>query len=446
MQILHDEAQYPLSFREADAVQLGQSLAGRHSVTLIGMKRVGISNFLRFFLYRDDIVPTYLHRTDRHLFIPVDCNDLIEIGLLPFWSLTLKRLVDIVNRNEDLELFREQINDAFVRSIQLRDVFYTMDAVRDGLRIITSKGYLPTIFFLRFDRMQPAVTPELLQNLKGMIDATGQALSYVFTTYRELHDLMPEVFPMNGTSAFSHPRYLKPADQQATQIIMDTFLKRYSMSLSDSQKQEILQAAAGHVQYLQLTLLLVREYQEANKGSLPDDIIAYARADERIQLQSEELYATLTAQEQEVVQQSADRCSSYDNQTKQAVPYLWNTGYINPDDCIFSPYLHQYLSKATPQPQPEVLPMAGLTTGLTKKEHLLFAVLQENRDQVTEREQIVARVWPECNEIGVSDWAVDRLVARLRSKLKKQQADCTIKTIKTRGFLLQCKNGSPMVR
>ena len=44
------EASYPITFRQNEARVLGEHLKNRHSVVLIGMKRVGISNFLRFFL------------------------------------------------------------------------------------------------------------------------------------------------------------------------------------------------------------------------------------------------------------------------------------------------------------------------------------------------------------------------------------------------------------
>jgi DNA-binding response OmpR family regulator len=45
-------------------------------------------------------------------------------------------------------------------------------------------------------------------------------------------------------------------------------------------------------------------------------------------------------------------------------------------------------------------------------------------------------VWPEYEEFGVSDWTIDRLIARLRAKLKQQQSTYTIVTVKTRGYKL----------
>jgi len=54
------EALYPISFRQEDASVLGEHLKNRNSVILTGMKRVGISNFLRFFLNHKKISKTYI--------------------------------------------------------------------------------------------------------------------------------------------------------------------------------------------------------------------------------------------------------------------------------------------------------------------------------------------------------------------------------------------------
>src|SRR5690242_9453304 len=96
MDISITEMQYPLEFREKDAKALGTFLMHRQSVQLIGMKRVGISNFLRFFLFHKDIKRQYLPQDGKNLFIPVDLNNLIERELFPFWRLTFKRIVDAV--------------------------------------------------------------------------------------------------------------------------------------------------------------------------------------------------------------------------------------------------------------------------------------------------------------------------------------------------------------
>ena len=57
-----------------------------------------------------------------------------------------------------------------------------------------------------------------------------------------------------------------------------------------------------------------------------------------------------------------------------------------------------------------------------------------------EREDFIDAVWPEYAEAGVSDWAIDRLVARVRNKLKTQEIDYEIQTIITRVYKLVKKS------
>jgi len=73
---------------------------------------------------------------------------------------------------------------------------------------------------------------------------------------------------------------------------------------------------------------------------------------------------------------------------------------------------------------------------LSKKENQLIKLLEERVDDICEREEIIEKVWPEMESFGVSDWAIDRLVARLRNKLKLQKSPYEIVTIKTRGYKL----------
>ena len=73
---------------------------------------------------------------------------------------------------------------------------------------------------------------------------------------------------------------------------------------------------------------------------------------------------------------------------------------------------------------------------LTRKEHLLFTLLETHLGDICERDEIIEVVWPEYKEFGVSDWAIDRLVARVRVKLREQNSPYEIVTVRTRGYKL----------
>lgn len=419
------ESSYPITFRKEDASSLGAHLKRRHSVVLIGMKRVGISNFLRFFLNHKDIAKTYIGDGNTHLFIPVDLNDLVEREVGPFWILTLKRILDVVNKHPFGKEIKKRIEMLFLDSIQSQDLFLTIDSVRKSLIGLTENGILPTIFFLRFDRMKDAATPELFANLQGLKDATHHKLSYVFTSYRSLDSISPSVFTRASLSVFSKDLYIKPAKAEDTEIIFKTYRDRYKLNLSPLIEQALFDIVDGYVQYLQLSLIRLHEKKDIIKTK--SELFELLARDERINLQSEELWESFKGQEKDVLAKIV-RSEVVTEEEREKSKYLWDTGFVV-DSRTFSSLFEHYVKQMQSAASNHIVE-------LTKKENLLFNFLKDNIDSVCEREQIVEKVWPEVEALGVSDWAIDRLVARVRNKLKLQKSQFEIQTVRTRGYKL----------
>ena len=425
------EKDYPVTFREDDARELGKQLAHRHSVDLVGMKRVGISNFLRFFLYNQAVVPTYIHPSDKYLFVPIDLNDLVEREIFPFWALTMKRIVDAVGRSKFSDLDKKQIESLFLSSIQTQDLFLLIDSVRRLIGEIVSHDITISLFFLRFDRMKDVVTPSFFDNLQGLKDAANQKLVYVFTGDRSLDVLSPSVFPKASLSVFSKVVSMKPANQQDTKIIYETYKNRYNLALVPAVEEALLHLVNGYVQYLQLALIILNEKKERLPASA-EDLFATLSHDERIVLQSEELWESLTKEEKDVLMKVA-HATEITADDKAKAPYLWDCGFVVEKEgkqSLFSELFAAYLRVHDEGKQESHM------VHFSKKEHLLYTLLEQHTGEICEREKIVETVWPEYSEFGVSDWAIDRLVARVRSKLKQQKSPLEIVTIRTRGYKL----------
>lgn len=424
------ELKYPLTFREADAKTLGSHLLHRHNVNLVGMKRVGISNFLRFFLYRDDVVSEYISTTEKHLFIPVDLNDLVEREVYPFWVLTMKRIVDTVNRSYLPNVDKKELESLFMASIQSQDQFLLIDSVRKSLISILDSGVMPTLFFLRFDRMKDVVNQQFFDNLQGLKDATHQKLSYVFTGYRTLDQLSPKVFTKASLSVFLHPQCITPASTSDMEVILTQFKMKYELKLPSSLETELLRLCGGHVQYLQLALILLNEN---GKEFTKDNLEQILYDDERILLMSEELYEGLEKSEKEVVREVAQK-TTVSQKKLSDVSYLRDVGLLVKDEgdyTLFSPLFDRYITENTSDSRD-----SAQNVHFSKKEHLLYSFLEAHKEEICERDDIVEQVWPEYSEYGVSDWAIDRLVARVRAKLKQQGSNDEIYTIRTRGYKL----------
>ena len=420
-----EEVSYPLTFRMKDSENLGTYIKNRRSVVLIGMKRVGISNFLRFFLYKKGIKEKYIGDSKNHLFIPIDLNDLVERELYPFWVLTLKRIEDAVAISTADDKTKKYIETLFLDSIQSQDLFLTIDSIRKSLVRLVSEGFTPTIFFLRFDRIKDVVTPEFFANFQGLIDACHQNLSYVFTSVRSLEFLSPTVFTKASVSVFARTLYIEPGTKFDAEVIFDELCKKYGLTIGESAKKQVLSIVDGYAQYLQFALSYLHERNgEAISKNLAHELFI----DERIALQSEELWESLTEEEKESLLKYVNSKIS-DQDVREKTPYLLNTGIVD-EEGVFSELFTLYIKQKGDATKENV------KHELSKKEHLLLKILEENRGALCEREHIIEYVWPEAQSYGVSDWAVDRLIARLRSKLKSSMSEYEIVTVKTRGYKL----------
>ena len=409
---------------------MGEYLRQRQCVNVVGMKRVGISNFLRFFLRHEDIIPTYISKKDEHLFIPIDLNDLVEQEIYPFWTLTLKRILDATEQSELPDSVKSKINDLFDKSIQFQDLFLVIDNIRQALNLLVDSGVYPTVFFLRFDRLKDTFNPSLFDNLEGLRDASHSNVAFVFTSYRSLGSSFPGA--RSSLSVFAQTMYLKPASEENMKIVYDAYRHRYHMSLLPQAEKALFKVVGGYMQYLQLGLIRL---DELKNGSLKTetDILQPLLEDERIVLQSEELWESLNSDEKQVLSLIVNK-QKVEKHLQDKAKYLGDTGFIqevNGEMTLFSPLFGAYVEQIEHEERKK-----RKTAHLTRKENLLFTLLKSQLGEICEREKIIEIVWPESQEFGVSDWAIDRLIARVRVKLREQDNPYEIQTIRTRGYKL----------
>jgi DNA-binding winged helix-turn-helix (wHTH) protein len=417
-------SKFPLDFRKKDVDLLAKDIENRRSLVLLGIKRVGIGVFLSYFINKNISIKS--QKKKQYLYIPVDLHDLVECELSPFWTLTLKRIVDAVDGSEINEEIKKEIRSLFLESIQLQDLFFTIDSVRLSVKKIIEQGFLPTLFFIRFDRLKNVLTPEFFANLEGLRDFTHQQLSYIFTSYVEFKNIFPNAFIQANLSVLYKNVFIKPAEHKDCDMLFEFYKSRYDLHLDDKTKNIFLNLTGGHFQYLQLGLFALHGTKQNSFTEI--ELKTFLINDERIRLQSEELWECLSLDEQKILMKiisgepilKEERISSAN---------LWSTGFVK-DMQIFNPLFEHFIKERISEEAKDNGPE------FSKKELLFFEYLKENINNICEREEIVEKVWPEASDIGISDWAIDKLAARVRTKLNTQSNNFEIQTIKTRGFKL----------
>ncbi len=419
------EADYPLNFREDVSSVLGEYIKYRSSVELVGINRVGIGNFLRFFLSNKDVKNEYVGSDKKHCFVYVDLQELIEVSSLAFWRLVFKRIVDAVSKEKMLsEEVMDKISKIFISSIQVDDVFLTYDFVRQGISILAHEEINVTIFLVRFDRLLDIISEELFSNMESLTRSSGETLSFVLTTYRNLEEIAPNFDGDSNFYKYLNRLYINPCDYFDSKVVVSYLIKKYEIDMSADVIKRLIFLSGGHVNYIYIIFFILSQNKDLKDKY--DKLYKKITDDERILDQSNEILENLTKEDK-------DKLYSMFSQGKSNTDvdgYLYRTGlYRNKD--IFSGLMSNYLNKK------KELEKKEQDAIFTNKENLLFEILERNINKLCSREDIIEYVWSECSGLGVSDWTIDSLVRRLRLKLKMQNSKLTIKTVRTRGFILQ---------
>jgi len=114
---------------------------------------------------------------------------------------------------------------------------------------------------------------------------------------------------------------------------------------------------------------------------------------------------------------------------------------------FFSPLFEQYLEFLSQVAAPVVKEKNGrievlgrdIETVLSSQELAAFLLLWRKKGKIVSRDQLAQAIWGKDWEEKYSDWAIDQLVKRMRTKLGDRAKQRLIKTVRAKGFLIQAE-------
>lgn len=432
------EAAYPINYREKDTATICDLVKRQESVCVVGMKRVGISNFLRFLAFNEDVKEKYFgDDMNNFLFVVTDANDLIKISPKNFWLMLFARFVESINENIADEKIKREVATLYKETQNQGDPFFIFDNLKKTILLVTTNSNLNIIFFLiRFDRLSLLLDGQFFANLQALRDIAKHRISFLLTARRRLPELCPDCFVGASLNLFARSYFLKPAMSSDMNSISNYFERKVAQKINPSVKNKIFELSSGHVQFAQLALIAWSEWDKEQKLDTRN-LLNRLLQDERIILQCEEIWERLLPVEREFIKKivAGGELGSYE---EKGVSFLFETGLVvknNGELAVFSPLIAGFVKNRFINGKKEV------NKEFSKKEYLLFSFLFENQQKICSRDEIIGVVWPDYAEIGVSDWTIDRLISRLRKKIELRNEPCSIKTIRGRGFKLSEKLG-----
>lgn len=173
-------------------------------------------------------------------------------------------------------------------------------------------------------------------------------------------------------------------------------------------------------------------------GDNPHHTVSDAASSFGIQMRVEAIYNLFTSEEKQVLADVINHNRSHPTLRK----YFESIGFIDSSGRFLFPPIIPYLKiQALSQKfevQKGMIRFNGndVTKNLTPLEVKLCSFFIEQKGRIISREEISVVIWGDQWEDKYSDWAIDRLIFRLRTKLHKMGAGRNIlKTLKSRGFI-----------
>lgn len=144
---------------------------------------------------------------------------------------------------------------------------------------------------------------------------------------------------------FCQDIYIKPTDRKDSKIIFKTYSANYRLSMDPAIEEAFFDIVDGYVQYLHLALIFLHEAKLPVKTRV--ELFDGLLNDERIYLQSEELWESLILEEKNVLL-CVSKGKDVSRDSRMIAKYLWDTGFIiekNNKRTLFSPLFGLFLKQ-----------------------------------------------------------------------------------------------------
>lgn len=379
-------------------------------------------------------------------FIYIDCNRAVAISAQAFYEVVLRsileRLAGLLNEpmSQSLRNYHESV-------IQATTAFAASLGFNLALTELCEEfGRHVCLLIDEFDELYVALDDRALLNLRALRDRFKGQLTFATATVRSLaqlrrRDIEDEFAEMFTQTTYSMPM-LEPAEGEA--ILDDMGLP----GLTRKRRKQAFELAGGHPGLLVAAAQVLAGLPEGWEGDP-----AWAVAQEpQPRAECLKIWNQLSEEEQGALLSQAAHGDT--RPTAGQLRMLEGLGLLTRGQ-VFSPLFADFLARRGRKrdltstgvhldPDGGDVYVDGIRIPLlTDLEFRLLGLLDERRDRLTDKYQIVTAVWGE-NFLGeVDDARVEKLVSRLRSKIEADPANPRhLVTQRGRGYKLLSKPAS----
>lgn len=237
------------------------------------------------------------------------------------------------------------------------------------------------------------------------------------------------------TSLFSNIVFYPLYDREDTKTFINYLCEKWDFKPADIVKDKLAKESGGHLWLIKTPIRMLRD-------GLVDSFDEMINS-EQLRFRLEQITHCFSELEQNVLYKLIKKEKLETIEEKHAYNYLKTMNVINDEGEIGIGMLAKYLKENLPKINIEIsesklmLNAINVESHFSKKEKRTLKVLLENQNRVVTRDQIAKAIWPLDTEEQYSDWAVDRIIARLRNKLETLgMSKEMVKTLRNKGYML----------
>ncbi len=357
------------------------------------------------FLGDSKLQNTLLSRDRKTLLVYVDYKDEQNIGLSELYA------------NLHIELSRAAKEQGIVST--------STDALL-LLEEITQQGYDVIIFVLGLDAMLIEGNFMAYKELSSLTMRT-RCLSVLFFSCLYLSkELKNKLIDTNIIKGIVRYESLY-SDRDARQFL-DYMMSYWEMEVDDVTQDEILNFASGRLGLVSSLLRLLRHNPKIDFDKLVSDEMIQDRVQATLSVWPSEVITVL-----DMVKRGVFAATEH---TSEIVSYLEHIGYLKKQNNTYylvPVFLQNFEFMSVKKTSLPTVLVALLST----QEQRVMGLLMDHEGELVSREQVAYALWEDDVDQKYSDWAIDQIMHRLRSKLDSLAKPYEILTKKRLGFMLQ---------
>lgn len=445
----------PLSFRADEVGWVMDCLSAGESCALVGAASTGKSNLFRF-LAREDVQAHYLgDDAATYLFALVDSHSLAEGGPSTWniYELALHRILQQAEQLGVAEDVVQRADDLYQRLVVSPDALLGQRYLERVLTELCGRlGDRVVLLFDEFDEIWRNFDRQFFLNLRHLRDEFKYRVMYVVGTRdhpARLRDDLAAVeafYELLSLNVRGVPPY-NPADAR---VMVRRQAGRRQLELTDREVDRLVALTGGHSGLLRAAVWAVAE-SAVRSGE--DDLDAWLRYP-GLWEESAKLWDSLGADELDLLAALAADAPLAELPT-DTLRLLDLKGLLSPAseaDGVgwFSPLWRAFVDqhrlsrgrRLWIDPERMVVHVNGRSiANLTKLEFALLLVLDEHRNHLCERDDIIQHLYSSdqiWQKQGIQDNRLDTIIGRLRAKIEPDRSHPRyLITVRGRGFMLQ---------